>query len=257
MHGHHGSVLSSHRARTPSDSAAFLLPHLDREADLLDIGCGPGSITRGLAAIVGTAIGIDPSHEAIEEARTSDPDHRVGWLVASGEALPFSGGSFDVVFGHQVLQHVADPVLVLTEARRVLRPGGIVAVRDADYGTMVHHPHDPRLDRWLDLYHRVADAHAGDPHAGRKLAAWVRSAGFETVAVTTSTWTYTTDASVEAWRDLWVGRLLEARLGDAAIRLGLADRSELEDLADAWRRWAAHPDAFFAFLHGEVVARRI
>jgi ubiquinone/menaquinone biosynthesis C-methylase UbiE len=254
-HGHHDSVVADHARRSAVDSAAFLVPELDRSMNLLDVGCGPGSITVELASLVASTVGLDASEEAIAWARKLDPRGGVEFVVGSAYELPFEDRSFDVVFGHQVLQHLADPVDALREWRRVLRPGGIVAVRDADYGTMVHDPHDSRIDRWLELYRKVARQNGGEPDAGRRLGRWCASAGFIDLEVGTSTWTYHTRERVEGWRDLWVSRLLEARLGELATSFGFADRAELEDLANAWRDWASADEPFFAFLHGEVIGR--
>ncbi len=223
---------------------------------LLDVGCGPGSITLDLATRVARVEGIDAAEEAIEAAERSRRRRRVtnaGFRVADVYRMPFDDGSFDVVFAHQVLQHLPDPVAALAEMRRVLRPGGLVAVRDADYGTMVHAPHEPRLDRWLAMYEAVARAHGGEPRAGRRLAGWVSDAGFVDLAVTTSTWTHAGREAAAPWRDLWVARLLDAKLGHSAIEMGLADRRELEELADGWRSWSSADLPFFAFLHGEVI----
>ena len=224
---------------------------------LLDIGCGPGSITLDFAGIVSEVVGIDPSPDAIDHAERARSDAGIGnadFTLGSAYQLEFDDDSFDVVHAHQVLQHLADPVAALREAGRVVRPGGLVAARDADYGTMVHDPHEPRLDQWLELYHQVSDASDGDADAGRKLVGWFREAGFHHLEVSTSTWTYHESETVQQWADLWISRLLDARLGDRALALGFADRAELEDLADGWRTWARQPGAFFAFLHGEVIA---
>lgn len=259
VHGHHGSVVAAHARRTAADSAAFLLPRLDRAQRLLDVGCGPGTITLDLADYVGWVAGVDAACEAIRYAEAER--HRRGianavFAVGSAYELPFADAAFDVVFAHQVLQHLADPVGALREAVRVTRPGGIVAVRDADYGTMVHDPPEPRLERWLRLYHEVGRRSGGEPDAGRMVARWLGEAELVGVEASTSTWTYHRPEEVAAWADLWVSRLTEARLGERAIALGLADRDELDDLAEGWRQWAAGRAPFFAFLHGEAIGEK-
>jgi hypothetical protein len=108
----------------------------------------------------------------------------------------------------------------------------------------------------LELYHDVARHNGGEPDAGRMLSGWVAQAGFADIVATTSTWTYSTPDAIQEWRRLWTSRLLEARVGEAAVEYGLATRQELEELASGWDRWAARPQAFFAFLHGEVLARK-
>src|SRR5512140_215640 len=80
-HGHHESVLRSHRWRTAENSAGYLLAHLRPGARLLDVGCGPGTITVDLAARVapGAVIGVDQARAAVEEARR---------LLGEGEGRP-------------------------------------------------------------------------------------------------------------------------------------------------------------------------
>jgi SAM-dependent methyltransferase len=258
-HGHFGTVVDNHASRTAASSAAFLLPHLKPTDVLLDIGCGPGSISMDLAEHVASVVGVDAAPEAVSRAgedRLTRGAANASFRVADVYDLPFDDGTFSVVYGHQVLQHLASPVTALVEARRVLVAGGILAVRDADYGTMVHHPFEPAIDRWLVLYHEVARRDSGEPDAGRMLSSWVAEAGFVDIGATTSTWTYSTPEAINAWRALWTSRLLEARLGEAAVAYGLATRQQVEELAAGWDRWAARPRPFFAFLHGEVLARK-
>jgi SAM-dependent methyltransferase len=253
-HGHMRGILADHARRSAADSAGFLLPHLDAGMELLDMGCGPGSITRDLASHVRSVVGIDASRAAIAAAQsTAGPTVR--FVVADAHRLPFADASFDVVYAHQVLQHLGDPVDALREARRVLRSGGLVAVRDADYGTMVHAPRDSRLDRWLDLYHQLAARNGAEADAGRNLLGWVTTAGFVEPVATTSTWTYTTPETIAGWRDLWVGRLVEGRMGRDLLAHGLITTAERDELVAAWSHWAVSDSPFFAFLHGEVVAR--
>src|SRR6202451_3339971 len=173
LHGHHDSVLRSHRWRTAENSAAYLLPWLTPAAHLLDVGCGPGTITVDLAGRVpaGRVTGIDAAAEALADARAEAArrDQRnITFDVGDVRQLGFDDASFDIVHAHQVLQHLADPVSALAEMRRVCRPGGVVAARDGDYGGFLWFPEDPELAEWRALYQRVARAVGGGPAAGRR-----------------------------------------------------------------------------------------
>lgn len=260
VHGHHESVLRSHRWRTAENSAAYLLPHLQPGMRLLDVGCGPGSITIDLAARLapGVVIGVDSVEEPLVGARqvaAAAGVTNVSFQVADGMALPFDDGTFDVVHAHQVLQHVPDPVGMLREMRRVCRPGGLVAARDSDYAAFAWHPAVPALDEWLALYHRVARASGGEPDAGRRLLAWAHEAGLTDVTPGASAWCFADDDSRAWWGGLWADRALRSRYASRSLSLGLADEATLQRISDAWRSWSTEPDGWFAILHGEILCR--
>ena len=127
----------------------------------------------------GRVLGIDASAEVIERARASGVN-RVVFAVADACALDVRDGSFDVVHAHQVLQHLTDPVAAVAEVARVLRPDGLFAVRDSDYGGFIWAPANPGLERWLELYHELTVQNRAEADAGRHLPAWVRTGGFPT-----------------------------------------------------------------------------
>jgi len=256
-HGHHESVLRSHRWRTAENSAAYLLPLLEPGMDLLDVGCGPGTITVDLAARVapGTAVGIDSAEAAVDSALSLSPDIPVEFRVTDLMAEDLSERAFDVVHAHQVLQHVPDPIGALRQMGRLCKPGGIVAARDSDYQAMTWFPADPDLDAWLDLYRRVARANGGEPDAGRYLFDWALRAGFEEVVPSASAWYFATEEDRRWWGSLWADRVTQSAFAERAVALESASRDELTRMADAWRRWASAPNGWFAVLHGEIICR--
>ena len=260
-HGHHESVLRSHAWRTAENSAGYLLDSLHPGQDLLDVGCGPGTITVDLAERVapGRVIGIDSESEVIaraDELRKSRGQTNVTFSIGDVYALQFDDARFDVVHAHQVLQHLTRPIDALREMYRVMRPGGILAVRDSDYAAFAWAPMDPRLERWMELYHQVTRRNGAEADAGRHLLGWVQTAGFTDATASSSTWTFADPESRAWWGGLWADRVRLSAFADQALEYGLADRTELDSLADAWRQWAEKPDGFFAVLHGEVLARR-
>jgi SAM-dependent methyltransferase len=257
-HGHHESVLRSHRWRTAENSAGYLLAHLRPGQRLLDVGCGPGTITADLARRVapGDVVGIDASTDVIAQARRLTVETgNVRFETGDVYALPFPDGSFDVVHAHQVLQHLSDPVAALAEMGRVARPGGLVAVRDSDYAAFAWAPGDPLLDRWLALYHDVTHRNGAQADAGRHLLGWAQAAGFVDVTASSSTWTFADTAGRAWWGGLWADRMRHSALAEQAVAYGFTTADELAAIADAWQRWAQAPDGFFAVVHGEVLAR--
>ncbi|MEZ5208347.1 MAG: methyltransferase domain-containing protein [Acidimicrobiales bacterium] len=171
-HGHHESVLRSHTWRTAENSAGYLLDHLRPGMDLLDVGCGPGTITLDLARRVapGRVVGVDASDAVIAEAqaRATETGSAATFAVGDVYALDAEDRSFDVVHAHQVLQHLADPVAALRELRRVVRADGVVACRDSDYAAFVWAPTDPApgpLERAVPRRHAGQRRRGGRPGA--------------------------------------------------------------------------------------------
>ena len=258
LHGHHDSVLRSHRWRTAENSAGYLLPRLAPDARVLDVGCGPGTITADLAARVpgGDVTGIDAAADVLAQAREEAErrgQRNVRFDTGDVYRLGFADGTFDVVHAHQVLQHLTDPVAALREMRRVGRPGGLVAARDGDYGGFFWFPEDPGLTEWQGLYRKVARALGGEPDAGRRLLSWARQAGgFAAIEASASSWCYTGEDR-SWWGASWAQRLTDSPFGDRAVEHGLATREDLARLAGAWRRWAASEDGWFLIPSGEIL----
>src|SRR5271154_658749 len=183
LHGHHDSVLRSHRWRTAENSAGYLLPRLWASARVLDVGCGPGTITADLAARVpdGEVVAIDAAADVLDLARAEASRQgraNVRFEVGDVYALGFGDGTFDVVHAHQVLQHLSDPVAALTEMRRGGPPGGRGPPRPAADGGVFWFPDAPGLTEWQALSRTVARAPGGEPAAGRRMLSWARQAGF-------------------------------------------------------------------------------
>jgi SAM-dependent methyltransferase len=260
-HGHHESVLRSHRWRTADNSAGYLLPLLRPGMRLLDVGCGPGTITMDLAELVGpqgrvtalerTADALDLARDEAEQRGVDNIDFVVGNVLA----LDLPDGSFDVVHAHQVLQHVDDPVQALREMARATRTGGIVAARDSDYSAFTWFPEVPELDRWLEVYLAVARSNDAEPEAGRRLLSWAHSAGLTDVTAGSSTWCYATPMDRAWWGGLWADRIVDSAVARQAVERGFATPAELSVVAAGWRRWAAQDDGWFSVLHGEILAR--
>src|SRR5713226_402172 len=203
-HGHAPATVRQHAQRTAEEAAAFLLPELRAGMRLLDVGCGPGSITRGLAERVapGEVVGLDLSRETLAAAR-GDAAARglvnLHYQEGSVYDLPFPDASFDVAYAHQVLQHLRERGAALREMLRVVRPGGLVAVRDVDWGTVAYWPRDPWIDRFVDVHQEAWRRNGGQPQMGRQLRALFNGAGIADVRITASVWCYATRGETTEW----------------------------------------------------------
>ena len=259
-HGHHESVVQSHARRRAEVEAWFLLPRLRPGMRLLDAGCGPGTVTLGLARAVAPAevIGLDAAPAVLEHARahaTEEGVDNLNFVAGDVYALDFPDQSFDVVYANQLLQHLADPVRAIVEMRRLLKPRGLLAVRDADYATMCPSPKFPEFPDWNELYHQVAYRNHAEPDAGRTLAAWVRAAGFPEIELHPNVVAMDGEEA-RIWGRTWSQRILYSGIADQALEYGYAEQSDLERISNGWATWAESDEPFFMFTQIAVLAAR-
>ena len=261
-HGHAPATVRQHSQRTAEEAAAFLLPELRPGMRLLDVGCGPGSITRGLAERVapGEVIGLDLSRETLEAARHDAAVRGLRNLrydEGSVYDLRFPDASFDVAYAHQVFQHLREREAALREMLRVLRPGGLVAVREVDWGTAAYWPRDAWIDRFIEVHHQTWYRNGGEPRMGRELRALFNDAAVTDLRITASVWCYATPGETLEWGESYAQRLLTSPMGGRAVEYGYATRADLEAMAAAFRTWAAHPDAMWIFTHVAALGRKV
>jgi SAM-dependent methyltransferase len=257
---HNNAILDFQRKRGDS-SAAFVLPFLNEAMDVLDVGCGPGTITAALARTAKSAVGIDISAKAIVAAHATASSARlpkVGFIRGTMTALPFDDDSFDAVFFHAVLYHLDAATLAaaLSEARRVLKPGGLVATRDADVGGNILHPESAGLLLALDLWTRWYE-HA-DPESvrfGRRQSAILRAHGFAPVWNGASFVNHSADETTRRESVTDAKHSLQGMSADLIAR-GLASRDEIEQALSAWDAWGGNPDSVYLRCRCECVARK-
>jgi SAM-dependent methyltransferase len=229
--------------RTAQTHATFLLPRLRPGLRVLDCGCGPGSITLGLAEWVapGEVVGMDCEASQLdlaraEQARRSVPNAR--FEVGSIYAIPFADESFDVVFAHAIFEHLRRPLSALAEIRRVLRPGGLAALRSPDWGGFLIAPDTDGLADAIEQCKGLQTANGGDVYVGRKLKALLREAGFVERAFAISYECYESPALIAEF-----------------LALRLESEGALEGAA-ALRQWSGHADALFAQAWCEALGRK-
>ncbi|WVN89630.1 uncharacterized protein L203_104859 [Cryptococcus depauperatus CBS 7841] len=255
---HSSSVLQTHSWRTASNSATYLLPHITPTSHILDIGCGPGSISVDFArrANQGQVTGIEPVPGPLDQARrlaASQGVTNVDFRLGDIHALEFPDNTFDIVHVHQVLQHIADPVKALCEMRRVVKRGGIVAARES--ASMIWYPENRGIDSWLDLTQRMGKAKGGNPHPGRHIHVWAEEAGFgrANIRKSTGSWCFSKPEERQYWGGSMAERVRSSGLAKTAVKEGYATEEELENLSKGWREFVEDEQAWFGLLHGEIL----
>ncbi|EAW13478.1 class I SAM-dependent methyltransferase [Aspergillus clavatus NRRL 1] len=259
---HSSSVLQTHSWRTAANSAAYLLPYFKPDLKILDIGCGPGSISLDFAKLVpqGHVTGIENVPDPLAEARALASTQgltNIDFQVGDIHSLEFPDDSFDIVHVHQVLQHIADPVRALQEMRRVAKSdGGIVAARES--AAMTWYPDNAGIAGWKEVTERMARAKGGNPHPGRYIHVWAEAAGFanERIGKTAGAWCFSSPEERAYWGGSMEARMRSSGFTKTAVEEGFATGEELGGIADGWRRFVEDDDAWFGLLHGEIVCRK-
>ena len=250
----HAAAADVMAARNATGQAAFLLPYLGPGLSLLACGCGPGTITAGLAQAVapGETVGVDMSEEQVEHAAelaSLQGLTNARFQVANVYELPFPDDTFDAVFSNALMEHLSRPADALIEMRRVAKKGGVVAVRAAVHGLDLIEPKDPLLYQAFSLYEKVLKHNGGTPRIGKRLHVLMREADLSNVAASASHDYYGTREAIQRVADQ-VARL---PVWAQAVALGLASESEADEISAAWGAWAEHPNAFLARTYGEAL----
>ncbi len=249
------------KEHTVHSHAAHLLPYLQPGQRLLDFGCGPGTISVGLAEAIepGEMHGVDLQRSQIDLARSvaNAGGHRnATFHVGDVTDLPFEDDHFDLAHGHSILTYVPDTRAVLAEVKRVLRPGGLVSVREGIIGSSFVAPDFEILgDAWV-TFAELITADDGHPHMGRDLKRHLLEAGFTDLRPTASFTSHTTADEVASFWAVIRDWFLSPEVRDAATEYGVVSRSHLQNLERAFTRWSTHPGAFSAFAYGECLARK-
>ena len=254
-------IQTGYAARQADSVAEFLLPHLTPGMTLLDCGCGPGSITLGLAEVVspGEVVGIDLEPKMIERAKALARENQitnVNFAVADINNLPFDEGQFDVVFSSSVLEHLVDPVNALKAIHRVLKPGGLTAIVKTDWAHPFIVPENESMSRFLELFEDGFNRYGGSLNRGRHLMTNMKEAGYEIVEFEARFGNSIDNESVRGVVEGYISWMENLPLFQESIQLGLTTAAELESIKVGMREWSQHPDFFFANARTQAIGRK-
>jgi SAM-dependent methyltransferase len=211
---------------------------------LLDLGCGPGSITVGLAAAVapGPTVGVDVDPPAIAGVTT---------VVADVRSLPMPDATFDAIYSSALLQHLPDPVVALREARRVARPGAVIGLVDADWDGELLYPTSSVLRRSMEIARKLREGTS--PHVGKQLRHLLVEAGFVRAEAQARAIHQGTADETRAFGSFTASLFRHPAAVERVVAQGWASAEELDEMARAWTAWGEHPGAFVARFWCEVI----
>jgi len=239
------------KRRHAQRDAQFFLPHLRSGWSLLDCGCGPGTITSGLAQAIlpGTVIAVDVGYSQVclakECARAAEcPNIRAA--TASIYRLPFRSRTFHAVFSHALFEHLDDPLEGLREIRRVLQPGGVVGLSSPDWHGSLIAPPDKAVQATVHQFTSLQIANGGNPYAGAELGKWLEATGF--VAIRLS-------ARYDCYEDpALIIRLMAERIAGQDLSPALPAPAPVNDILAEATEWSRQPAALFAQAFVEAIA---
>lgn len=250
VHGYEEWTRQWMAQRTAARDLDFLIPHLKTGMSVIDCGCGPGSITADLATIVapGAAVGMDIEPRQLEAAERLANDRGVtnlNFQQGSVYEIPFPDASFDVAVAHFVLEHVRDPLRALREMRRVLRPGGLAAIKDPYYPAFTFRPQMPALQLFGELAAKVRKHNGASDTYAPDLRAYLLEAGFRrTEAQAGLVNTAGAEGGPRVLTMMLTNQLREHSFRDTVLKQGWATEAELDAISAAAPELAARPDLF-------------
>ena len=261
--GYSPAAIATLETRTAEKHAKFLLSELTPEMKVLDIGCGPGAITVGLAQAVakGHVVGIDIEPSQIEIGTLKAKQlglKNCEFRVASVFDLPFDDEYFDVVFGHTILMQFREIQPVLQEIYRVLKPGGLIGFREIDMGACLAYPDNSAQARVMGALRESVQRNGGFPDVGRYMPALYTEAGFDMISASAvydpqAQGDLSERASKYQWlRDIWN----EAEFVPKAIADGWLSPEDSAAISEDLLSEAEDQTVFYASTFCEVIGKK-
>ena len=134
----------------------------------------------------------------------------------------------------------------MIEMKRLVKPGGILAIRDCDYSAMSWYPEHPGMQKWKDLYTNVAFWLKAHPNMGKQLHAVALKAGFPRgdIDASVAAWTFSTPEERAFWCKQWAERTVKSDYKQRALESGFATEQDLEEIAATWMEMEKKEDGW-------------
>ena len=242
--GHTKNATNFMGQRTLQSHGEFFLPCLSEGIDILDLGCGPGTISIGLAEAVGSGcvVGIDFSESQIEIARQNASEAGITNLefhVGTCYELPFENCSFDRIFSHALMEHLKNPVAALKEAHRVLRPEGKIGICSPDADGWLLSPPSNELTEAVNSYAELQASNGGDLRIGKRFGLLLEDSGFAEIRLS---------ARYECYPSLeFIGEYLALQL----------EQKDWQREANTFRNWSKSDCGMFAQSWVSAIATKV
>lgn len=245
---------------TAERCAGFFSPNLRPGMSLLDAGCGPGTVTVGLAPLIApggrlVAVDMNPDEVAITSAALAAAGFGDAVVeVANVRELPFDDGTFDALYSQAVVDYLVDPGVGVREFHRVLKPGGVIGLRSPINDLTVIGPYDELLHEGMALFRRAVASLGGSVCRGMLLGRMLKDAGFERIFTRPS---FERAQSPEEWPSFmhaFAGLLDGTRAAEIAVRNGWVDEARIAEIVAAFDHFGTDTSNCFAFPWCEALA---
>jgi len=260
--GYEEGITDLFRFRNAERFSRHLLVHLRPGMRVLDGGCGPGTITVGLASRVapGDVLGIDRDEKQVAAATTMA--QQAGVLNVRFEAgdilhLPCPDASMDAVHLCCILTHILQPLEALKEAWRVLKPGGIVSLRDPVFASTIWCPENSLLIEACQLIIRAIRYAGGGANRGKDLGVLLHEAGYGDLHLSAAYDGPQNPAERPGFCALLAGVFSETQMARLLVAQGWTTQSRLEQIARAIQELGSDPRGFVAVPHIEALGWKV